>query len=212
MEQNLEQLCVQIQQGKRDAQEILEVCWPLLEQRAQAFWKDCKTQYKALGVTQQDLVQEGSLGLLKAIMRFDPEKGESFLAYGKTAIHHAMVDYVRTFDHTLEERNLWDLIPLDETTMGIQEEALKGVLSKETRPEPILIQKDCQERFCRAYEALSPRDQMYLGYRFGMSGQHHDRIETARKFSLTDSRAKKVEQQALKNMKNEHRLHHSPEV
>lgn len=156
MEQNLEQLCVQIQQGKRDAQEILEACWPLLEQRARAFWKDCKTQYKALGVTQQDLVQEGGLGLLKAILRFDPEKGESVLAYGKTAIHHAMVDYVRTFDHTLEERNLWDLIPLDETTMGIQEEALKGVLSKETRPEPILIQKDCQERFRRAYEALSP--------------------------------------------------------
>ena len=198
MEQSLEQLCVQVQQGKRDAQALMEICWPLLEQKAWAFWKDCKKQYKALGVTQQDLVQEGGLGLLNAIPHFDPEKGIPFEAYAKAAILHRMVDYVRTFDYTLEGKMLWDIVPLEEEFVGLQEEALRGIPSRETRPEPIVIRQDLQERFCRSYEALSARHQAYLDYRFGVTGEAHSRAETAEHFYLSDSRARKIEDKALK--------------
>ena len=203
MEQNLEQLCIQVQQGKQDAREILEVCWPLLEQKAWAFWKDCKKQYKALGVTQQDLVQEGGLGLLNAIPHFDPEKGIPFEAYAKAAILHRMVDYVRAFDYTLEGKMLWDIVPLEEEFVGLQEEALRGIPSRETRPEPIVIRQDLQERFCRSYEALSARYQVYLDYRFGVTGEAHSRAETAAHFYLSDSRARKNEQQALDAFRKE---------
>lgn len=45
-------------------------------------------RYRFLGLPYNDLVQEGSIGLLKSIERFDPTKGFLFSTYAYTAISH----------------------------------------------------------------------------------------------------------------------------
>lgn len=47
-------------------------------------------QYRGLGLSFDDLVQEGSLGLLDAIERFDPQRGLTFDAYSRFRIRRAI--------------------------------------------------------------------------------------------------------------------------
>lgn len=48
------------------------------------------TSYKDKGLPLDDLINEGSLGLISATERFDPDSGNSFLTYAKFWIHQSI--------------------------------------------------------------------------------------------------------------------------
>ena len=48
------------------------------------------TTYKGKGLPLDDLINEGSLGLMTAVERFDPDSGNSFLTYAKFWIHQSI--------------------------------------------------------------------------------------------------------------------------
>lgn len=56
--------------------------------------------YAGYGVSMSDLVSEGNIGLMKAVDRFDPEKGGKFSTYGawwiKASIKRALADQSKT--------------------------------------------------------------------------------------------------------------------
>lgn len=57
-------------------------------------------KYANQGLNIQDLIQEGSLGLINAVKKFDPEKGFKFSTYAtywiKQAVTRALADQSRT--------------------------------------------------------------------------------------------------------------------
>ena len=68
-----EQLCALAQQGDRTAEE-------LLVERYFSVVKACSRPYFLAGGDGEDLIQEGMLGLLKAVRAFSPERGVPFEA------------------------------------------------------------------------------------------------------------------------------------
>jgi RNA polymerase primary sigma factor len=69
-----------------------------------------KFKYSTLGV--QDLVQEGNIGLMRALTKFDPERGFKFSTYASWWIRQAMMrasqqaDPIRIPVHQADARNL----------------------------------------------------------------------------------------------------------
>jgi RNA polymerase primary sigma factor len=57
-------------------------------------------KYRGMGLTFEDLIQEGNIGLMKAVERFDPERGFRFSTYAtwwiRQAIGRAVADKGRT--------------------------------------------------------------------------------------------------------------------
>ncbi|MEP6973358.1 MAG: sigma-70 family RNA polymerase sigma factor [Actinomycetota bacterium] len=51
-------------------------------------------QYEGRGVVLLDLIQEGNLGLLRAIERFDPSQGREFASFARVWIEDAIVSAV----------------------------------------------------------------------------------------------------------------------
>lgn len=57
-----------------------------------------------LGIDHDDLIQEGSSGVLRVIPLYDSNKGIKFLTYAGTAIRNAMIDLIPTAFVALEKR------------------------------------------------------------------------------------------------------------
>jgi RNA polymerase primary sigma factor len=58
-------------------------------------------RYRGLGLSYMDLIHEGSLGLMEAAKRFDPERNVKFISYAvwwvRQAIFHALSEHTRVF-------------------------------------------------------------------------------------------------------------------
>lgn len=84
----------------------------LLENELQLVRK-VATRYRGAGLPYDDLVQEGAIGLLEAIERYDPDFGVPFESYARFRIHRAIRNaltdrarLVRLPKHVIERRRL----------------------------------------------------------------------------------------------------------
>ena len=100
-----ERLCELAQAGDTAARDIL------LENNLGFIRKIALEQYRSMGLDENDigidlddLVQEGSIGLLNAIPLFDAGRGMKFLTYAAPAVRNAMTDCIRAALALFEQR------------------------------------------------------------------------------------------------------------
>lgn len=97
-------------------------------------------QYQGMGLGLEDLISEGNVGLLMAIDRFDPSKGNHFISYAvwwiKAMIRKALSCQTQaaTSQVTLPDEETLDEIPQPKTLLqnhieSAMQEAVNGVLS-----------------------------------------------------------------------------------
>jgi RNA polymerase primary sigma factor len=96
--------------GDREARELLvSSCLPWLRRVAR--------RYAGRGVELADLEQDAIVGLLRALVRFDPERGTPFWAYARWWVRQALQQAVAENSRALRlpTHVLWDMHELKET-------------------------------------------------------------------------------------------------
>lgn len=161
------------------------------------------------GLDVDDLVQEGCIGLLSAIDRFDAGKGASFLTYAASAIRNAMTDCVRAALSQFEQRMTGD---------GLQRVYLDDVLSEDERmlrieaiadpntqtPEQVILRREQLAELYAGLGSLTAREQTWLLYRYGFTdGAEHPLTAAARHFHLSENRARALDAQAIDDLRLE---------
>lgn len=51
-------------------------------------------QYSGYGLPEEDLIQEGNIGLMKAVKKFDPDNGTRLMSYAIPSIKSAILEYI----------------------------------------------------------------------------------------------------------------------
>lgn len=187
-----EQLCAEWKQGNRAALDALvENNLPFVRREANRL----ADQFRC-NMLIDDLVQEGSLGLIEAAEQFDPKKETRFLTYAVYWVRKRMREYL---DFVL----IGDTVSLEE--LAETEETAAGDFSESGSPESILIRKETIEELYQAMRTISKRESAYLWYRFGFPDEPESRTrkDTAAHFHLSESRAKATEETALDNVRRE---------
>lgn len=160
-----------------------------------------------LGIDHDDLIQEGSIGLLRAIPLYDPGKKIKFLTYAGSAIRNAMLDLISATFAAFEQR-MQDGIPLerihlDDLLPGEDSMQRSDLIADSYASEPEKIMEEAENRK-ELYEGLrriSERERVYLLYRFGFEDDmEHPLVGTALHFHLSESRARSTEALALDNL------------
>lgn len=209
---NNEQLCKLAQEGDTDARSLLlENNLGFIRKKAQEMFSNMGLDRNDTGIEVDDLVQEGSIGLLNAIPMFDAGRGMKFLTYAAPAIRNAMTDCICAAFLQFEQR-----LADKKTGPGLQKVCLDDVLSSDERmlriesvadphthtPEQIYIKKEQLMELYEALNKLTAREQTYLLYRYGFTdGTEHPLIGAALHFHLSENRTKKIEEQAIDNLR-----------
>ena len=188
-----EQLCAALKQGDRSALDtLIKQNMPFLQREAY----NLADQFKRPN-TADDLVQEGAMALMEAADRYDPERGTLFLTYAEARVNKSMRSYLK-FIIAAECVDLDEIAEAREAALSVWDE-INFVQS----PESWVIQKETARELFDAVRRCSEREQTYIGYRFGYPDDLPGNTlkETASHFHLTESRAKKLETQALDNVR-----------
>ena len=198
-----EQLCALAKWGDADAQNLLiENNLRFIKKTAYEVWSAQEELNRSLQISLDDLVQEGSLGLLGCIDSYNPNSGNLFLTYAASAIRNAMIDYVRSQNVLYEAKNLNSIVSLDELAKD-EVQSKHSFIADPTlqTPEQIYLAQERYDDLHHALDMIENREKQYLRYRFGFDDDtEHPLAETAKHFNLSVSRAKKTEAQALDNV------------
>ena len=161
------------------------------------------------GLDVDDLVQEGCIGLLSAVDRFDATRGMKFLTYAAPAIRNAMTDCARAafsqFERRLEFDGLQrvyldDVLDADERLLRIE-----AVADPNTQtPEQVVLRREQLAELYAGLDRLTAHEQTWLLYRHGFAdGAEHPLTSAARHFHLSENRARSLDKQALDDLRLE---------
>ncbi len=209
--QSNEQLCVLAQKGDMNARDLLlENNLGFIRKTAYEIFSSMNLSESDLGIDKDDLEQEGCIGLLDAIPRFDGSKGIKFLTYAAPSVRNAMTDLIRSAFSQYEMRMTdtadgltFQKICLDEVVPGeermLRIEAIADPIAKS--PEQIYIEQETLRELYEGLENIGDRERAYLLYRYGFTDDiEHPLIGTAIHFNLSESRAKKIEETAMDDL------------
>ena len=206
-----EQLCALAQKGDVQAQEqLVRNNLGYIRKTANELYISSNLENSELGIDRDDLIQEGSISLLRTISRYAPDKKIKFLTYAGPAIRNAMMDLISTAFSAFEQRMQSDKdgipmkrINLDELLPGEDSMQRSDLIADpySSEPEKMMIEEESRKELYEGLRRISEREQVYLLYRFGFEDDmEHPLVGTALHFHLSESRARSTEALALDNL------------
>ena len=158
----------------------------------------------------EDIVSSGTIGLLKAIDKFDPEKG-AFPQYASAwinkAIRMALDSYrgihTKRYDRmTQEERSSCIVESLNEKLGDGETEFADSLASDDASPSEAVEKASSIEAVRDALDALDAREQFVVRARYGLDGNGMLTLrEIADKLGMTHERVRQIEVSALTKLR-----------
>ena len=174
-------------------------------------------RYVGRGMLFLDLIQEGNLGLIKAVEKFDYRKGYKFSTYAtwwiRQAITRAIADQARTIRipvHPVERvREILKISqePVSlETPIGEEEDSHLGDFIQDDNvpvPAEAAAFTLLKEQLVEVLGTLTEREQKVLRLRFGLDdGRARTLEEVGKEFNVTRERIRQIEAKALRKLRH----------
>lgn len=147
-----------------------------------------------------DLISVGSIGLMKAVNSFEPEKGTSFATYTARCIENEILMLLRSDKKRRGEISLSDSIGQDKegnelTLIDILSGDAEEVFEKVDKS----IEREKLIKFLK--ENLSKREYTVLVLRYGLKGKAYAQREVASFLKISRSYISRIENTALNKLK-----------
>ena len=159
-------------------------------------------RFENTGTGIEDLVSIGTIGLIKAINTFNPEKNIKLATYASRCIENEILMYIRKFSGTRAEISIDE--PLNTDWDG-NELLLSDILgSEEDSVVDEIEAMEERERIRRAVADLDPREKEIIELRYGMSGQKElTQKEVADRLGISQSYISRLEKKIISRLREE---------
>ncbi len=156
-------------------------------------------KYAEQGEDSEDLISIGTIGLIKGVNTFDPEKSSRLATYVARCIENEVLMHFRAAKKTKLEQHLYDPIGSDKEG---NELSLMDII-----PSDELVLEEVEDRLekQKLYEKLTyltPREKLILRLRYGLNdGMRYTQREIARYLGISRSYVSRIEMISLQNTK-----------
>ena len=158
-------------------------------------------KYQGLPDDLDDLISIGTIGLIKAVMTYDPQKGNRLAAYAARCIDNELLMYLRSKKKTAREISLYEPIGIDKEGNEIH---LLDIV--ESEGEDIAEQYNRKEDAKRLYlyldSELKEQEKQVLLLRYGLGGKEEfTQKQVAANLGISRSYVSRIEKNAIEKLR-----------
>ena len=157
-------------------------------------------KYYTQSADQEDLISIGTIGLIKGITSFDPEKGARLATYAARCIENEILMYFRSQKKLQGEVSLSDSIDTDKEGNALQLMDVVGV--DDTMLEDLHDRDSALRLHQLIRERLTAREAEIVRLRYGLGGTVPlTQREIASSFGISRSYVSRIEKRALEKLR-----------
>lgn len=158
-------------------------------------------KYQNLEEEPEDLISIGTIGLIKAVVTFNPDKGNRLAAYASRCIENEILMYLRSKKKASKEISLYEPIGTDREGNEIK---LYDIIETDDVDvsEKIHLKENIQKLYEKVENELSAREKLVLKMRYGLyHGEEYTQREIARQIGISRSYVSRIEKSAIQKLR-----------
>ena len=158
-------------------------------------------KYQNLDEDTEDLISIGTIGLIKAVVTFNPSKGNRLAAYASRCVENEALMYLRSRKKNGKEVSLYEPIGTDREGNEIR---LYDIMETDDDdiPEKIYLKENIQKLYEKVESELSQREKLVLKMRYGLyNGEQYTQREIARQLGISRSYVSRIEKSAVQKLR-----------
>lgn len=159
-------------------------------------------KYQHLEENQEDLISIGTIGLIKAIITFNPSKNNRLGTYAARCIENEILMMLRSKKKFSKEISLYEPIGTDRDGNEIQ--LFDIIETDDTDAQTkILLKDDIRLLYEKLESELTPRERLVLKMRYGLYNQEeYTQREIAEQLGISRSYVSRIEKSAIEKLRN----------
>lgn len=158
-------------------------------------------KFESTGINIEDLISIGSIGLIKAVNTFNPDKNIKLATYASRCIENEILMYLRKTNNQKLEVSIDEPLIVD---FDGNELLLSDILGSDADIVNSEIESD-DEKFIlnKIVASLSPRERTITALRYGLFGEEeHTQKEVADILGISQSYISRLEKKIIENIRN----------
>lgn len=157
-------------------------------------------KFESTGINIEDLISIGTIGLIKAVNTFSPEKKIKLATYASRCIENEILMYLRKNQNRRKEISIDEPLNID---WDGNELLLSDVLGTDANVVSNDIEKDAERAMLyRAVQSLGDRERVIMELRFGLKkgGKEHTQKEVADMIGISQSYISRLEKKIIRRL------------
>lgn len=157
-------------------------------------------KYYSSSVQQDDLISIGTIGLIKAINTFDPDKGTRLATYAARCIENEILMQFRAQKKTAQDISVNE--PIDTDSEGNPLTLMDIISTEDEIVEDIYKITMLKKLSTEVGRIKDPREKSIIMMRYGLDGMRPmTQLEVSQKLNISRSYVSRIEKKALKELR-----------
>lgn len=157
-------------------------------------------KYYSSSVQQDDLISIGTIGLIKAINTFDPDKGTRLATYAARCIENEILMQFRAQKKTAQDISVNE--PIDTDSEGNPLTLMDIISTEDEIVEDIYKINMLKKLSTEVGRIKDPREKSIIMMRYGLDGMRPmTQLEVSKKLNISRSYVSRIEKKALKELR-----------
>lgn len=158
-------------------------------------------KYQSSQEDAEDLLSIGTIGLIKAVVTFNPEKSVRLGTYAARCIENEILMHFRAKKKTTREVSLYEPIGTDKEGNEIQLFDIIESVDDEAYKK-VVLKEEIRMLYYRMESVLSGRERLVLKLRYGLyDAEEYTQREIAEQLGISRSYVSRIEKSAIEKLK-----------